>query len=245
MPSPKHTETVCTAGIDEQGNWYRLYPIPFRYIQYSKQFSKYQWIEVEISPVDQKWDYRKESYRPKVDSIKPISEALPAGTWNKRKQLVLPTVSPSLEFLSSKFHDDGTSLGIFKPKSIEDFIVEKSDGQWKGKKAMVQSQLKLFDPQPKRLEKIPYNFYYRFKCEDSSCKGHKLSIHDWEIFALYLNLKNRYQYASDEILEKIKHKWLDEMWSPKKDSYLMVGTVHSRYKQPIWVVLGVFWPPKQ
>lgn len=26
--SKKYQELVCTAGLDEKGNWYRIYPIP-------------------------------------------------------------------------------------------------------------------------------------------------------------------------------------------------------------------------
>jgi len=40
--SKKYDELVCTAGIDEHGNWYRLYPIPFRKIDYDKRYKKYQ-----------------------------------------------------------------------------------------------------------------------------------------------------------------------------------------------------------
>ena len=36
--SKKYNETVCTAGITEEGNWIRIYPIPFRKLKYDKQF---------------------------------------------------------------------------------------------------------------------------------------------------------------------------------------------------------------
>ena len=70
---------------------------------------------------------------------------------------------------------------------------------------------------------------------------HKLSIIDWEINALYLNMKAKYGYDMDVVLQKVKEKWLTEMWSDKRDSYLIVGT---QYPNPTFMVLGVFWPPK-
>ena len=46
IPSAKYDELVCTAGVREDGSFVRLYPINFRDLDYSKQYRKYQWIEV-------------------------------------------------------------------------------------------------------------------------------------------------------------------------------------------------------
>ena len=34
--SRKHGELVCTAGVREDGSWVRLYPIPFRLLDYNR-----------------------------------------------------------------------------------------------------------------------------------------------------------------------------------------------------------------
>ena len=69
--SVKYDELVCTAGIDEQGNWIRIYPIPFRKLDYSKQYQKYHWIEIDL--VKNSKDFRPESYRPKdIDDRKEV-----------------------------------------------------------------------------------------------------------------------------------------------------------------------------
>jgi hypothetical protein len=47
--SKKYGEIVCTAGITEDGKWIRIYPIPFRKINYRKRFKKYDWIEIELT----------------------------------------------------------------------------------------------------------------------------------------------------------------------------------------------------
>ena len=245
LPSKNYIETVCTAGIDEDGNWYRLYPLPFRYIGWGQRFKKYQWIEVDLQRMPIEKDYRKESHRPKTETIKTLGKPIPTNkNWSERKKLVLPCLQLSVESLSDQFYQDGTSLGIIQSEQVTEFLAERDEEYWSQRKAIVQSQLRLFGPQPKELEKVPYKFYYKFKCKDPRCDGHKLSIHDWEIYMLYLNVKKNYQYAEDEVLTKVKEKWLDQMWSKSRESYLMLGTVHSRYKKPIWVVLGVFWPPK-
>lgn len=46
--SSKYDELVCTAGLTEEGKWIRLYPIPFRKLDYEQRYQRYQWIEVDV-----------------------------------------------------------------------------------------------------------------------------------------------------------------------------------------------------
>jgi len=238
LPSKTYQELVCTVGITRGGKLVRLYPIPYRFLEYPKQYKKYQWIKVDIEKNGK--DYRADSYRPLTETIKPLGLPLPAGKWEERKGVVLPLVSPDLEVIQDDYDKKGISLGIFKPKTIE-LKIEKDDDEWSAGKKKILSQQVLFGPQPKKLDKLPFKFSYNFTCDNENCKGHTTKIIDWEISELYRNLKNRYQYSMDIILEKMKQKWQDEMWRADKDSYLIVGTT---YPYPHFVVLGVFWPPK-
>lgn len=61
--SVKYDELVCTAGFLEDGRWVRIYPIPFRKLEYDKQYKKYDWVEVDIER--NKSDFRLESYKPR------------------------------------------------------------------------------------------------------------------------------------------------------------------------------------
>lgn len=240
-PSVGHRETVCTAGITEKGKWIRLYPLPFRYMKFDNRFSKYQWIKIEISKRPQVKDFRIDSYHPNFENIT-LSKMLPAGKWKERKEIVIPTASKSLDELIEKYKSDKISLGIFKPKRIKDFKVEIGEKEWSKKHQSVLNQQVLFDRQPKPLEKMPYKFSYVFECDDERCHGHELEIFDWELYELYRNMKKKYSFSMDTVLEKVKNKWFDEMWRDDKDSYLIVGTI---YPKPSFIVLGVFWPPKE
>ena len=62
--SAKYDELVCTAGFKEDGTWIRVYPIPFRKLDYASQYKKYDWIELDL--VKNTSDFRPESYRPKT-----------------------------------------------------------------------------------------------------------------------------------------------------------------------------------
>lgn len=65
--SDKYDELVCTAGLREDGSWIRIYPVPFRKLDYQNRYQKWHWIELDL--VKNKSDFRPESYKPySIDS---------------------------------------------------------------------------------------------------------------------------------------------------------------------------------
>src|SRR4030042_1494207 len=94
LPSKKSIEASCTAGITEDGKWIRLFPLPFRLLEHSKQFKKYQWIEASVTKAT---DPRPESYKIDIDTINPIGQPIPTNNnWKFRKEIVLPLARRSL-----------------------------------------------------------------------------------------------------------------------------------------------------
>ncbi len=59
--SKKYDELVCTAGILEDGSWVRIYPLPFRKLDYENRYKKYQWIELPLAKNES--DPRPESFK--------------------------------------------------------------------------------------------------------------------------------------------------------------------------------------
>src|ERR1700694_4081561 len=60
-PAKKGAEVSCTAAITTDGQWMRLFPIPWRALDEEERFRKYQWVEVTVSrPRD---DSRPESFQ--------------------------------------------------------------------------------------------------------------------------------------------------------------------------------------
>lgn len=43
--SRKYGETVCTAGVRDDGSWVRIYPVPFRRLDEAEQYRKFDWLE--------------------------------------------------------------------------------------------------------------------------------------------------------------------------------------------------------
>jgi hypothetical protein len=100
--SAKYDELVCTAGIDEYGDWFRIYPIPFRRLDYERQYKKYTWLELSLERNLN--DSRPESYRPTDLGSARIKEGIASdrGAWITRRKVVLQRVYYNLESLISE-----------------------------------------------------------------------------------------------------------------------------------------------
>ncbi len=239
LPSATHQELVCTAGVLEDGSFIRLYPIDYRYRPYWQWYKKYQWIEVEVEKHER--DPRKESYRPKVDTIRPLGEPLAtANKWAERRRFVLGQGAKTMEDLCALQKSDRTSLGIVRPAEVTDFLVKPASREWKPKWKALFEQRRLFGPQQKPLERIPFKFSYEFKCGPSNCNGHRLMIEDWEVCQLYRKERDRLGSA-EKACESIRAKFFEQMCSATKDTHFFVGTT---LQHASWIILGVFWPPK-
>jgi len=244
IPSAKYDELSCTAGVAEDGEFIRLYPINYRDLPWDQQFKKYQWIEVMAEKHEGR-DFRKESWRPDSASVTLCGEPIPTGRggdWSERGKNVLKNVAASMEELRDRQESDYTSLGIFRPREVVDLTIAPDDPNWKQSFLDELRQTRLWDTRTKSKEpprKVPWRFQYRFRCDDTRCKGHRMTNEDWEVGALYWNLVDR-GATPDEAAAKVKQKFLDEICAPERETYFYVGTVLSYPKS--WLVIGTFWP---
>ena len=246
IPSKKYDELVCTAGVTEEGQFVRLYPINYRDLPYSQQYKKYQWIRIQAEKHKGR-DTRKESWRPDCGTLDRLEGPIPTrrGDWDNRARYVLPLASRSMEDLYDKQQADKTSLGIFRPKEVFDLEISEDSPKWPPRFLAALRQARLWetrkvtkDPPPK----VPWKFHYRFACDDPRCKrNHRMMIEDWEVGSLYWR-EVRKGKTPRAAAESVRQKFLAEMCGPDKDTYFYVGTVLGR---GTWVVIGVFWPKKK
>lgn len=238
-PSRKYGETVCCAGIDiDTARWIRLYPIPFRDLDTSQKFKKYTIIRVRCRKAPD--DHRPESYKVDSDSIEKLAYLDTKQNWHSRKEIVLPTLSPSFCNIVQDI-GQGKSLGVFEPSNTN-FFWKKAILEDEAKRKACYAQLSFFDRKKKAIEQIPFDFYYDFKCNrDPNCPGHQLPIVDWEIGQAYRDWRRKYRVEA-QLLQKIKERWLDLICSRKNDPYFYVGNMKRFHDQ--FMVLGVFYPPK-
>ncbi len=219
-PSAKYHESVCVAAITREEGWIRLYPVQFRELQERQSFKKYQRIRLRMQKHQN--DDRPESFRPDESSIKLLEVIGTEHKWAKRWEWIKPTLSTSMCQIQLNQKKNNTSLGVFRPKKVNDLIFEDSSSEWTGKKQAALDQLMLFEKQTTRLEKIPFTFKFKYICEDKACKGHQQSILDWELMELYRKIRDKTD-SLNEIKKKIREKYLDELCGPQKDTLFFVG----------------------
>jgi hypothetical protein len=250
--SRKYGETVCTAGVRADGSWIRIYPVPFRRLEETEQYKKFDWIEADF--VRGRSDPRPETRHP-AD----LAKMLPTGhmgtedNWRERRELLLKKtkVYDRLEPLLAGAKENRLSLAIFKPTKIRGFIWEDDDRDWnQSKVAQMRDQSKqtqmfaedVWRETFKIIPKLPYAFSYQL--EDVDGRKSTLQVLDWECGQLFWNCLRRHD---DEAvaLEKVKAKYLDEF--SKRDLHFFLGTTqqfHGFAPNP-WVIVGVFAPPHQ
>lgn len=241
--SRKYIETVCVAGmLKETNEMVRIYPIRFRYIDKEKQFKKYDWINIEVQGKSSN-DNRPESFTVDPYSIEIVSrEEGNKVNWEKRCQTVLnsPHLIDNVETLKNMQQKYNVSLGIIKPSRDVSFHIEKrAADKFKAseiKKESVLAQGDLFED-IRDLEAIPYRFKVKFKCQNPECKGHDMSILDWEIAELYRKCRKDKNWK-EKVIKKLESMCDFE----KKEPYFILGNMNSR--RNIFCVLGIFYPPK-
>lgn len=250
--SKTYFELVCTAGINERGEWRRIYPVPFRNLDEVEQYSKYQYVEVDIEKNNS--DPRPESYKLVQSSI--INSLEKIGTeqnWQKRKDILFKNtqIFDNLEEIISRANEaNELSLVIFKPYQVVEFVVENTDREWSSETLdyiqKLQQQPALFpelEREIKLVKKLPYKFSYKFVDVDG--KESTLMIEDWELGALYWNCLKKANGNEQIALEKVKDKYSRDFLG--RDLYLFLGTTrqfHGWAHNP-FVIIGVFYPPKE
>lgn len=247
--SRKYDELVCTAGIDKEGNWIRIYPVPFRKLDYAKRFAKYQWVEIDL--VRNTSDFRKESYRPRDidahDFVVFLDKVDTNKNWKLRKELVLKNVYANMTELIAEAQNKqiGTSLATFKPTKILDFYAEPCEREWDKKQIAAMQQQNLWSDQKFEIvRKIPYRFKYEF--EDNAGRVSKMMNEDWELCALYWKGMKKFSNDEEKACEYVRSQYMDN-FVKNKDLYFFLGTtkVHHYTGRNPFIIIGTFYPKKE
>lgn len=253
--SKRYRETVCTAGIQEDGTWIRLYPVPFRMLRDDRKYKKYTWINVSAERNTS--DFRIESYRPDISSIS-VDPELPKVKgrvdWDARRRIILDSqkVYTNLSELINEAKYNKKSLAVFKPAEIIDMVTEECSDEWNPDAlAQIEAQARQLSLPNVEIEseirelrlaqKIPYRFSYVFT--DDEGRQASLMIEDWEIGMLYLNCLKR-KGNQQAAIQDVRKKYIDD-FARTKDVYLFLGTTkkHHNVAPNPFIIIGVFPPP--
>ena len=228
--SSKYFETVCCAGIGRDGKWKRQYPVPFRILQDSQKFRRWDWIKYSFTHSD--LDKRKESQK-----VIPESMAV-SGKLKKseRARFLNPLVRESFEDADRR----NESLTILRPNTFELVPFEKSRKEIERERVRhkaLADQLSFFDREAKPLEPCPIRFVARW--EDQLGKIRRHSCDDWETVAAFRRFQS--MYGRKNAIDTLKRKYEDEFFSA---GLVLAFSTHSRRNitngiNNQWLLVGV------
>jgi len=225
--SKKYGAVVCMAGLTIDGEFRRIYPIPLG-VYSEKNLEKRRWIEYEVQ---EKGDYRKESYKIDPDSIV-VGEK---EKYDSVREIIDKRITTISKLNERQENNEEVSLGIIKPTDVDSFSLDESEERRKLSKSYNNG-----------VKVMPYHARYSFTCGGSCPDGclssqdyHNIMCEDIEVGNSYWNWKENYENESvlEDKLEERFAKWMFE----ERDLYFMVGT-HYQWKS--WLVVSVLYPPK-
>lgn len=241
QPSRHYGDTVCVAGIALGPlRWVRLYPVPFRYLDDGQRFRKYDLVRVKVRHPGQ--DGRPESLKVDAESFRTLRHL---DGWPARAPFVEPMIGGSLCELQRDVsaNPNSTSLAAIRPASVVGLDVKRHKG-WSAEQVKrfedFASQGDLFRSyEPRMLDAPRLRATLHFGCETAPCKGHKLSVIDWELSALQV----RFGEASDRDLEVIiRDRFWQMMYNPGRAPALYVGNQENPARRRQYTLLGTYYP---
>ena len=241
-PSETYGETVCVAAVTiPDGRWVRLYPIRFNDYPTEKKFKKYQIFDVDAVKAEK--DPRPESYRIEEESIRLLGEPVGTGDgWAERKRLLRRATVSSLCELQRLQKVEKKSLGMIRVREVTGFVRNEADpDKYETSERSLEyvANSDLFIDRKLRMEGLRFKYQYRFLCADPSCRGHGCSIVDWEAYELHRKMRDKHD--EETAFEKVKHKYVDDICGPNKETYFFMGNM--RFHVGSFLVLGAFYPP--
>jgi hypothetical protein len=240
QPSKKYEETVCCAGVTEDGKeLLRLFPIRYRRLAKGNQFDRYDLVELTMTKATS--DTRPESYHVDETSIRLIEKDKLAD--ESKVRLWRPFIARSIRFLIEENMAKGRSLGIIKPQpdTLQFLIKDAKDSSANDQEVanLVYQQASLLEDPLKPMEKPKHSFSYQFICADPSrctCANnpHIHQIHDWEVQATYFKYKLKYK-TEEETLVKMTQKYQGEF--PRRNMHFILGTMAAHPRT--FIVIGL------
>jgi hypothetical protein len=224
--SRRYVETVCTAGVTAAGEWRRLYPIEFRYIEQQRQYRLFDIVNVETGPSK---DARPETRKPNSQSLQIVRQV---SDWPSRRDWISPTIVPSIKALQ----EGGRTIGAVAVKKVLEFEAKPVSDQWSEKQLAELDQDLLFEKR-KVLEKIPFEF--RLLWGDYDNVQHDHLFISWEVCQTFRSYRTRY---GQEAIARMKEKWMNDLLGPSRDISFFMGNMF-RFPQN-FLICGTFSPPR-
>jgi hypothetical protein len=223
QPSKQYGETVCCAGLTQEGEWKRLYPVRFRHLQGEQSFARWDWVSFSYRRPTR--DSRKESCHVFEDSIT-VGAPFPE---NERSRFLNRFVLGSAKHAAVR----GLSLALVRPRNSRFTARRKSVTDTEEEREayrMAAQQGSFFDQKLADLEPSPYEFRFSFE-DDGGSQSYQNG--DWEAHAMFF--RERLRTSEAQALA-----WMDAVFNEDYPKRGMVFAIGNMAKRPqTWQLLGV------
>lgn len=224
--SKTYIETVCTGGINDRGEWRRLYPVALRYAEEEQRYRTFDIVEVRLR---EGTDGRSETRKPEMATLKITGHA---DKWADRCDWIDPTICPSVAAMTAT----NRSLAPVAVKQVLEFIAKPAAADWSAEQREQLKQSLMFGTRLE-LEKVPFDF--RLRWQDQDGQEHDSLILALEMYQTWREYKKHY---ADPIVT-MRDKFMSDHFSAARRLSLFMGN-HHRFRD-IWMVCGWFHPPKE
>jgi len=220
----KHGETVCVAGIDLNGQWHRLYPVPFKDLRPEQRFVRWDLIRFRWRrPTD---DNRPESKRIYSQSL----EVVGSVKVSERHSFARRALVNSLETLDR----DGKTFGLIRPQNPKFYYRRRTDSEIskaQRRRDSLFSQGDFFAEPEIEREALDVQFRYQFEFDGAS-RDHQCI--DWESEATFR--KWRAREGEEKALKLMIEKFGDE-W-PRRGLAFAMGTHRVKFYRK-WLLSAI------
>jgi len=232
--SAKYVETVCTGGVQATGEFVRLYPVPFRFLDAKEQYGR--WDVIQVRAYRDTKDTRPESWH--LERGTPIV-VVDTVTSDKRKwEWMRKTVHHSADAMEQK----GLTNGCVRIDPIE--LYWKPDPkEWTPSQLGVIQQGDLFATKEQMQEvadRVPWQFRLKYR-ETNSGIERDGKVLAWSYYQGFRRARN--EVGSDEAaLDRVVEKVRASIFNPEKTVFAILGT-HSRSGH--WMISSLYHVPTE
>lgn len=155
--STKYIETVCTGGIERDGRFIRLYPVPFRFLEDKEQYGR--WDVIQVRAYQDTRDPRPESWH--LEAGTEIRVLRNIGSERQRWEWMRTGIFSSTEEMDAK----GLTNGLVEVEPSE-LYWEPEQKEWSAGQLNVFNQGNLFHDQEQLralADRVPWQFKLRFR----------------------------------------------------------------------------------
>lgn len=233
--SKKYTETVCTGGVQADGSFVRLYPIPFRFLEKQEQYKR--WDVIQVQAYKDTKDTRPESWH--LAPGTPIKIIRRLTTDKQRWEWMNKAVFQGTADLESQ----GKTNGLVEVEPIKFYWKPEKKKEWTPSQINVFEQGSLFDKKERMEElaiRIPWQFRleYREKATGLEFDSKVLSWSYYQGFRRNLDIFGNETAALEAVAQKIRNS----IFANERTVYAILGT-HSRFKH--WMISALYHLPSK